>query len=204
MKRFFITACITLGLMAATLPAQAFETPIKEEKGKAILTKMGNDLAPIAGRLGSPHFVWGDFIEGGRVAALVYAPVEKNFKTSPRKVSIAVYAMPGKPAEDLKIMTAAAQGLAEGYKKNGKVLRQDLFHNDRQEPGLFIEYTIGEGDKKEHNAGIFVRLTPYTSAFIQLQARGAPLSAEDAAKVKGMIAGGSNAAKAKAPADKKG
>ena len=202
MKRF-LTAFVFAALLAA-LPAAAFETPVKEEKGKAILTKMATNFQPLAARMGSPHFVWGDFVDGGRVAALVYTPVEKNFKQSPRKVSVAVHALPGKPDEDKKIMNAAAQGLLTGYKKAGKIIKQDVFHNDKDEPALFIEYTMGEGDKKEHNAGVFMRLTPYIAAFIQTQSRGKDLTADDIAKVKSLITAGGNSAKAKPEAGKKG
>lgn len=204
MKSVFTAVALIMFLAGAALPALAFETPVTSEKGKTILNKMGTDLTPIAARLGNPHFVWADFIDNGRVAALVYTPVEKNFKASPRKSSIAVYALPGKAEEDKKIMTAAAQGLVAGYQKQGKIVKQDVFQNAKGEPGLFLEYTLGEGDKKEHSAGVFVRLTPFTAAFIQLQSRGKALSADDVAKVKELIGVNSNSATGKAPTGKKG
>lgn len=187
MKRFLTALAFTVFFAAAVMPAQAFESPQTDEKGKAVLNKIGTDMRPLAAHLGSPHFVWADFVDQGRVAALVYTPVEKNFKASARKVSMAVYALPGKPEEDKKIMTAAAQALVAGYEKQGKIVKKDVFQNAKGEPGLLIEYTMGEGGKKEYSAGVFLRLTPYTSAFIQSQSRGKPLSAEDLAKVKDLM-----------------
>jgi hypothetical protein len=170
MNRFLTACALTIALLAA-MPALAFETPVDSDKGKKILGKMGSDMAPVATRLGAPYFVWADFTEEGRAAALVYTPSEKNFKKSTRKVSMVVYALPGKADEDKKIMTAAAQALTAGYKKNAKIIKHDVFHNPQGEPGLFIEYTMGEGDAKEHSSGVFVRLTPFTASFIQLQSR---------------------------------
>jgi hypothetical protein len=62
---------------------------------------------------------------------------------------------------------------------------------------------MGEGEKKEHNAGVFLRLTPYTAAFIQSQSRGKPLSGDDLAKVKELI-GVTSTTKVKTEAGKKG
>lgn len=205
MKRFLTVCAFTILLAVPALSASAFETPVTSDKGKAILTKIGGDLTPIAVRLGSPDFVWADFVDQGRVAALVYAPSEKNFKQSARKVSMAVYALPGKPEEDKKIMNAAAQSLVAGYQKQGKIVKQDIFHNSKGEIGLFLHYTLGEGSKQENNAGVFLRLTPYTAAFIQMQSRGQALSADDLAKVKSLLVGDGASAKAKpAAAGKKG
>ena len=203
MNRFLTACALTIALLAA-MPALAFETPVTKDSGKKILGKMGSDMAPVAQRLGAPHFVWADFAEEGRAAALVYTPSEKNFKQSARKVSMVVYALPGKADEDKKIMTAAAQALTAGYKKTAKIIKHDVFHNAQGEPGLFIEYTMGEGEAKEHNAGVFVRLTPFTASFIQLQSRGKALTADDIAKVKGMIGVSASTAKGKADAGKKG
>lgn len=200
MKRFLTACVLTICLLAAALPAAAFETPVTSDKGKAILNKMGTDLTPVAARLGSPAFVWADFVDKGRVAALVYTPSADNFKKSARKVSMAIYAMPGKPDEDKKIMTAAAQSLVAGYQSKGHIIKQDIFHNSKDEPGVFLHYTIGEGAKIEHNAGVFLRLTPYTAAFIQMQSVGKELSADDIAKVRALLGGPASTAKAKTEA----
>lgn len=204
MTRFLTATVFALSLLLVAIPAMAFETPVDSDKGKAILGKMGKDLSPLAVRFACPDFAWADFVDAGRVAALVYTPKGVDFKTTARKVSMAVYALPGKPEEDKKIITGLAQSLVDGYQKSGKIVRQDVFQNAKGEPGLFIEYTIGEGDKKEHNAGVFMRLTAFTAAFVQVQSRGKALSADDLAKVKAMIVGAGDSAKAKADGGKKG
>ena len=204
MKRFLTAVAVALFLMSAAAPAGAFDSPIKEEKGRAILGKMGGDLKPLGVRLGCPDFAWASFVDEGRVAALVYVPAGAKYKETPRKVSITIHALPGKPAEDKELMTKLAQSLVAGYQKNGKIIKQDVFQNAKGEPGMYLEYTLGDGDKKEYNAGVFMRLTSYTAAFVQLQSRGKALSADDLAKVKAMIGGGSSAKAPAAPAGKKG
>lgn len=187
MKKFIYTLFIGLGLVLASTPVLAFDTPVENERGLAILKKMGTDLSSIAARFGCPDFAWANFIDGGRVAAFVYTPNGVDYKKSPRKVSVAIHALEGDAAKDKATLVDLAKNLQAGYKANGKVIKTENFHNAKDEPGFYIEYTLGEGAAKEHSAGVFLRLTSHTAAFIQLQSRGAPLSAEDSAKVKSLI-----------------
>ena len=166
----------------------AFETPVTSEKGKAILAKMGKDLTPVATGLGCPEFAWANFVGDGKAASLEYVPAGDNVKKWTRLVSMAVYALPGKAAEDKAIMENIVKGLVGGYKKNGKVIKAESFTNKKGEPGLYIEYTIGADKAKEHNAGVFLRISERTAAFIQTQARGGKtLSAEQTGKVRALI-----------------
>lgn len=178
-----------IGLCLLAVPAAAFETPIASEKGKAILQKMGTDLQPIAARFGCTDFAWANFVDGGKVAALEFVPQGHKVEKWTRMVSMAVYALPGKPDEDKKALTALSQTLLAGYAKNGKIIRKQAVANAKGEPGLFLEYTIGDGAEKEHNAGVFFRLTKSTASFIQIQSRGKALAAEDAEKIKSLLMG---------------
>lgn len=185
MKRILLLAVLLAAMWVGT--ATAFETPVTSEKGKAILAKMGKDLTPVATGLGCNEFAWANFVGNGNVAALEYVPAGDNVKKWTRLVSMAIYALSGKPAEDKAMMEGLVKNLVSGYKKNGKVIKAESFTNKKGEPGLFIEYTIGEGTAKEHNAGVFLRISDRTAAFIQTQSRGKALSAEQSAKVRKLI-----------------
>lgn len=194
MKKLIFAFVIGLSLLAAT-PVLAFDSPVENERGRAILQKMGTDLAKLASRLGCPDFAWANFIDGGRVAAFVYVPNGVDYKKAPRKVSVAIHALEGDAAKDKAALNQLAKNLLDGYKKNGQVIKTEMFHNAQDEPGFYIEYTIGQGAAKEHSAGVFLRLTSHTAAFVQLQSRGGTLSAADAANVKALISMPATAAK---------
>jgi hypothetical protein len=59
-----------------------------------------------------------------------------------------------------------------------------LFEDNNGCPRLFVEYEIGEGLQKEHNAGAFSLSAPDTASFIQIGLRGKPFDQTDAANMK--------------------
>lgn len=80
---------------------------------------------------------------------------------------------------DNDLMTGLAKVLIDNYKKNGEVIDLQYFENGIGEPAFYIEYKIGEGDAKEHNAGVFMRTSDMAAAFMQIQARKGELSRGD-------------------------
>jgi hypothetical protein len=203
MKKFVLMTLTAVFCLWQAGGAWAFSTPVENEKGRAILQKMGTDLGKIAAGFNCPEFAWANFIDGGRVAAFVYTPPGVDFKTAPRSVSVAIHALEGDAAKDKATLNAVAQNLQASYKQNAKINKLENFHNAKDEPGFFIDYAIGEGAAKQHNAGVFLRLTSHTAAFVQVQSRGRALTADDIAKVKSLIAAPATA-KGKPAAAKKG
>lgn len=199
-----IFALVIAWAFAGLAPAEAYVTPVKSERGRAILQKMGGDLVNIAARFGCPEFAWANFIDEGRVAAFVYVPAGADFKKAPRKVSVAIHALEGDAAKDKTALAALATSLQGRYKQSGKIIKNEPFYNAKGEPGFFMEYTIGEGAAKEHNAGVFMRLTSHTAAFVQIQQTGKPLAAEDSAKMKSFLVGNDTKTAKPTAAAKKG
>lgn len=186
MKNLVYAAAAVLCLMLAPA-AHAFETPVTSDKGRAVLEKMGTDLQPLAKHLGATEFAWANFEDNGRVAALVYVPKGVDFKKSAHMVSMSVYALTGKPDEDKKAMTEAAEMLVKGYSTKGKLLKKESMQNAKGEPGLYLEYSLAQGSTQMYGTGVFMRLTSRTAAFVQVQSKGAPLPEKDNAIIRQLL-----------------
>ncbi len=72
----------------------------------------------------------------------------------------------------------------ETSSKGGKILSEVTYTEQNGDPRLFIEYEIGDGLQKEHNAGAFLRSGRNSAAFVQIQSRGKEFEAKDAADIK--------------------
>jgi len=202
MKKLLIAFTLIAALMTG-FDAAAFETPVDSEKGKQILNKMGEDLRPEAAKFGCDVFAWASFVDKGRVAAFQYIPKGQTRENWSRAVSITVYTLPGEPAKDVGALYMIVEKLRAGYEKNAKVISKQMKVNAAKEPGMFIEYTIGnEQGGKEHNAGIFLRLSKTTAGFLQIQSRGKPLPKEDVERLKAVMSGKANVPKSAAAAPK--
>lgn len=190
MKRTTIAAlCLALGMMLAPAGARAFNSPVEAGTPEyRMLEKLGAQHQPVAARLGCPSFAWGNFIASGRIASLEYLPEGMAVKGWKRLATITVYALSGQEKMDLRVMDSIINGMnAQIERAEAKVLRTEYFSTRNGEPGMYVEYQIGEGAEREHNAGVFMRISAKDAAFIQVQSRGQPLSSEDSARVHALI-----------------
>ena len=80
-------------------------------------------------------------------------------------------------------MQGIVDALTKQYESNGRLISKSLYKNNADEASAFFEYETGLGAAKEHNAGIFMRVTPTLAAFMQIQARDGALAAEDSLKI---------------------
>lgn len=188
MKRF-IGIFVAAALFMAAKPALAFETKTEDPAQRTLLQVMGQAFQPAAARLGAPVLVAADYSDPEhRSALLEYLPEGAPLDAWTRMVSVAVYNLEEDPKEQQMTMVAVAGGLFKAFVTHGKILQVQHYMNDLSEPGMFVEFEIGEGKAKEHNAGVFMRTSRRAAAFVQLQSRGRPLTADEVLNVHKMIA----------------
>lgn len=187
MKRF-LCVLLVFAIVCVVKPAAAFETQVEDPAQRTLLQVMGQAFTPAATRLGAPVFAAADYSDPEhRSALLEYLPEGQQLKGWTRMVSIAVYNLEEDPKQQQSTMMAVAGGLYKAFVTHGKVLQVQHYMNDKAEPGMFIEFEIGEGAAKEHNAAVFMRTSKRAAAFIQLQSRGKRLTADDVLAVHKMI-----------------
>ena len=187
MKRFLYVLLVT-AMVCAAQPAAAFETQIEDPAQRTLLGVMGQAFMPAAVRLGAPVFAAADYSDPEhRSALLEYLPEGQQLKGWTRMVSIAVYNLEEDPKQQQDTMMAVAGGLYKAFVTHGNVLQVQHYMNNKSEPGMFIEFEVGEGALKEHNAAVFMRTSKRAAAFIQLQSRGKRLTADEILAVHKMI-----------------
>lgn len=161
-------------------PAHAFETEAQEPSQIAALDASGQAFLPIAKDFGCPVFTWAGFTDPQfRTAQLEYTPEGHDVKNWTRLQTTTVYGLTGRADADTKIMEGLSQILIANYKKTAEIIDFQYFENGIGEPAFYIEYKIGEGDAREHNAGVFMRTSDKAAAFMQIQARKGDLPRED-------------------------
>jgi hypothetical protein len=73
--------------------------------------------------------------------------------------------------------------MLSNYAQHGNVLDTQEGKDAKGVTTIFVEYEIGEGKAKEHNAAAIVKLRPDLAGVVQIQSRGKPLTPEDLAKM---------------------
>lgn len=167
-------------LLPFSSPAQAFETGAEGAEERAMLRRTGEAFLPIAKDFGCPVLTWADFTDPQfRTAQMEYVPEGHDVQNWTRLQTTTVYALTGRADADTTIMNGLAQVLVGNYQKTAEVIDLQYFENGIGEPAFFIEYKIGEGDAREHNAGVFMRTSDKAAAFMQIQARKGELPRRD-------------------------
>lgn len=182
MKKIICALLLCLAL-AAPLPAQAFETPITDPQGVQVLEKLGAYFKPVADQFGCTEFAWGTVANGGKLASLEYVPAGTKVAEWKRMMTVTVYSLTGDAVQNKVEMMGIVEALNKQFETNGKLISKSLYKNKDDEAGAFFEYEIGLGNAKEHDAGVFMRVTPTLAAFMQIQSRPGALPAGDALKI---------------------
>ncbi|MEZ0263067.1 MAG: hypothetical protein ACAH80_18830 [Alphaproteobacteria bacterium] len=186
MKKTFYALMLCLALLAP-VAAQAFDTPLKDPKGVKVLEKLGIFFKPVADQFGCTDFAWGNVANAGKLATLEYVPPGHKVEQWTKLVTVTVYSLEGDPVQDKALMSAMVTALTKTFEANGKVISHSLYRNKAEEMSAYYEYETGLGGAKEHNAGVFMRVTPTLAAFMQVQARGGALAADDLLTIHKMV-----------------
>lgn len=187
MKRT-IPLVMAFALLLAAMPAQAFETRTQDPAQRTLLQVMGQAFTPAASTLGCPVLVAANYSDPeNRSAMLEYLPQGQTLDNWTRMFSVSVYTLDDDAARQKITMMALSGALLKAFEQHGKVLQNQHYANAAGEPGMFIEFEMGQGAQKEHNAGVFMRTSKQAAAFFQVQSRGKPLSKEDVLAIHKMI-----------------
>lgn len=171
---------VLLLLLCAATPAQAFQTSAKSPSQVTALKSTGAAFLQIAKDFGCSEFTWAEFTDAQfRAMQLEYMPKGQDPKTWTRLQSTTVYGLTGREDADAEIMDNVANNLIDTFKKTADVVSMQPFKSGSGDPAFYIEYRIGKGDAREHNAGVFMRTSDRAAAFMQIQARKGNLTDKD-------------------------
>ncbi len=187
LKFLTAAAAILLGVVSPVLALAETpsEIPSTQNTGadKQLIEQFANFYSPVAKAFNCPRFAWGSFLNNHKSILLEYVPEGDNVNSWTRLMSISLYPLPKETTTQNEIMGDMRTHLLSRYSK-GKIYDQELYQYQSSSPGLFIEYEIGDGIQREHNAGAFMKTLPTTASFIQIQSRGKPFDKADASNMK--------------------
>jgi hypothetical protein len=187
MRNLFCALLLALAIFGP-VPARAFETPIQDPKGITVLEKLGVFFKPVADQFACPEYAWATIANEGKLASLEFIPAGAKVEQWKRMVTITVYSLGGDVMQDKSAMFSIMDALTKQFESNGKLIRREMYKNKADEVSAFFDYETGLGAAKEHNAGVFMRVTPTLAAFMQVQSRdGSELSPEDILKIHQMV-----------------
>jgi hypothetical protein len=183
MRKYSATFVI-LALLTSSALADP-EIPQEQDGGsnKPQLIQYGNYFLPIAKTFGCNDFHWAAFGIGNRSMTLEYLPTGDDINKWTRLMTVTVYALPQPGEAQHEAMTKFEGALLKNF-SSGKIINEVTYTEQNGDPRLFIEYEIGEGLQKEHNAGTFLRSGRSSAAFVQIQSRGKEFDGKDAANMK--------------------
>jgi len=182
-----LTFCFLFVCLAILQPAlaHAVEIPASQnnEQQTAIVLKFGTGDLPIAKIFGCDDFAWGSFTHNN-VMMLEYVPNGDNVNSWTKMVTITLHSLPADKASQISAMQSMEGTLLQGYSGKGRILDQQMYTDSKGYPRMFVEYEIGEGLMKEHNAGTYMLSGPTLAAFIQTQARNTELDPTNISNMK--------------------
>jgi hypothetical protein len=100
-----------------------------------------------------------------------------------RLMTITTVALPPKEADRAAIVKRVQAIMLSNYSQKGVVLETKEGVDAKGSPTIFVEYEIGQGAAKEHNAAAILKLRADLAGIVQIQSRGKPLAREDAARM---------------------
>jgi hypothetical protein len=174
-----------LALLASPALADPEIPGTADPADKQMLTTFGNSFLSIAKTFGCDNFRWANFAAGKRSMALEYVPTGDDINQWTRMMTITVFPLP-EGADAQHDALSKLEGALLGAYSKGKIFNEANYSDQKGDPRLFVEYEIGEGLQKEHNAGTFLRTAPNLAAFVQIQSRGKEFDPKDAADMKAL------------------
>ena len=171
----------------ASLPASAeFYAGDKNSKdpNRAVYLAFVLEFEPIAKMFGC-RFAWGNANDRSSVQ-LEFVPQGDDVRAWTRLLTITTVALPPREAENLTVVKRVQAIMMNNYTQRGRVIETKSGTDAKGVPTLFVEYEIGDGAAKEHNAAAIMKLRADLAGIVQIQSRGKPLARVDAAKMKAL------------------
>ncbi|MDE1152170.1 MAG: hypothetical protein PW788_06480 [Micavibrio sp.] len=163
---FFVCAFLLVA------PAGAFETPVTDPQGKALLKKTGEDLKKYADMFNCKQFAFGNISGGGTILTLQFIPEGMDDPNQwTRMLSMTIYGLTGVREDDAKLVRKIIAGFESQYSSTAQVTADENYLRDR-DLSMFLEYTADATKATPTQVtSVFMRVSDKTYAFIQLNAR---------------------------------
>jgi hypothetical protein len=180
-----LLAFATAGWGIAPANADFYANDAKStDPNRAAIEALAKDLAPIAAAFGC-EFAWGDMHDPTN-ATLEFVPAGDDVRKWTRLVTITTVGMPPQQAAQSALIKDLHNMMEGRIIQRGRLLDKALGSDGGGLPSSFMEYEIGQGADKEHNAVAVMKVRADLAGIVQIQARGKPLAREDADKMRNL------------------
>jgi hypothetical protein len=176
---------LMLVLFTAAFPARAeFYAKDKDatDPNRPAIEKLAKEFTPTAASFGCGEFAWGQ-MNDINTTSMEFVPPGDDVRTWTRLVTVTTLALPPKEADRAAIVKRLQGIMLSNYSQQGTVRDTREGTDPKGSPTLFVEYEIGHGMAKEHNASAVMKLRADLAGIVQIQSRGKPLAREDVAKM---------------------
>lgn len=179
-------------IITAAIPASA-EYYVTEKNSRdqyrALYISLAQKLAPIADQFGCA-FAWADTRDTTSVQ-LEFVPQGHDVRTWTRMVTVNTLDLPATEVKQLATLKDLQAMMMSRYRKAAHVLNTEEGADKDGLPTLFVEYEIGSGAAKEHNAAAIMKLNADLAGtdlagIIQVQSRSKTLAQEDIDKMRNL------------------
>lgn len=175
---------------AFAAPAMAYDSPVTDPVGKKVIETTDASVQEFTESFNMKKLVWADVKNDGQIVTLQYMPEDLEDPTKwTRMLEITVYGLSGEAEADKKAERKLIQLLETQYKRIGDV-REDANYemNEKKDIGMYLLYQVNPGTPQAMTAaGVFLRITDKSAAYIQLNARGRPLKKSEATLVHKLV-----------------
>jgi hypothetical protein len=178
-------ALFVLVIAAAALPARAefyAKDKTSTDPNRPAIEALAKEFAATPASFGCPEFAWGQKNDES-TTTMEFVPAGDDVKKWTRMTTVTTLALPPKEADRAAIVKRLQAIMLSNYSQHGTVLDTQEGKDAKGSPTIFVEYEIGQGKAKEHNAAAIVKLRPDLAGIVQIQSRGKRLTPEDVAKM---------------------
>jgi hypothetical protein len=182
---FRTIALFVLMIVAAALPAHAefyAKDKTSTDPDRPTIEALAKEFAATPASFGCPEFAWGQKNDES-TTTMEFVPAGADVKTWTRMMTITTLALPPKEADRTAIVKRLQGIMLANYSQRGNVLDTHEGKDAKGVTTIFVEYEIGEGKAKEHNAAAILKLRGDLAGIVQIQSRGKRLTPEDVAKM---------------------
>jgi hypothetical protein len=181
-------ALFVLMIAAAALPARAdfyAKDKTSTDPDRPAIEALAKELAATPASFGCPEFGWGQKNDAS-TTTMEFVPAGDDVKKWTRLMTITTLALPPKETDRAAIVKRLQAIMLSNYSQRGNVLDTQEGKDAKGVTTIFVEYEIGEGKAKEHNAAAILKLRGDLAGIVQIQSRGKPLAREDVAKMQSL------------------
>lgn len=186
--RSILSLAFVMLLAAIAVPASAeFYANDKNSKdpNRPAIEALAKEFASIPNSFGCTEFAWGH--KDPTSTTMEFVPPGHDVRTWTRLVTITALDLPPDEAGRTETLKRLQTIMENMFTQRGIIMDKKTGKDKNGQPTLFIEYELGEGPAREHNAAAIMKLRPDLAAVVQIQSRGnKSLPREDAARIQAL------------------